>query len=91
MLWLEYDFLCCLDKKCQIVCFCKGRIVLLSVCAFQIVLSLQWTFQINDSNSFKSFLEDSECHVPYTIVSILFSGIILKFHFHVIKFYEGLP
>lgn len=55
--------------------FCKGQIVLLSVCAFWIFLSLQWTFQMNDSNSFKSFLEDSKCHVLYTTYKFSFQGL----------------
>lgn len=41
--------------------------VLSSVCAFQVFLSSCHTFQMNDSISFKSFLEQSECHVSYAV------------------------
>lgn len=46
---------------------------------------------MNDSSSFKSFLEESEWHVSCIVVQILYSGIILKFHFHIIQFSESLP
>lgn len=42
--------------------------VLFSKCAFWIFLSPQWTFQMHDSSYFKSFLEESECHVSYSVV-----------------------
>lgn len=45
---------------------------------------------MNDSSSFKSFLEEIKCHIPYIVVHILFSGIILKFLFHIIQFSESL-
>lgn len=60
------------------------------MCAFQVFLLSQWTFQMNDSSSFKSFLEESEWHVSCIVAQILYSGIILKFHFRIIQFSESL-